>query len=598
MRKLLRFFSISILTLFLFTLSFASGTHAETVDFLHDINATYNITAEKNTHVEYIFTTTNKIDNNYLQKFSFKLPFEPKNITTEGSPTPVKILESKKLPVKNLFQLAIEILEPHYGLNKSFNWKISFDLDNFIFDYGKQKAVIIPSFQDEVNISSFNVAVNIPNSYGDQTFYGNADVVKEGERTKYNYSSKNNKASNFLFILGKDQEYDLEVSSTSHDISLPLPEINPYQAVVYTSFPERTILIDSNQEKNVLLQKNESIKGVIYAGVGNDKLYDKTVSSITNESLVNDILTRVQVDPANKTQAARNIFNFLNDYFTMTDYLTSAQTTVDLKIEKKTINPAELNKVFRETLSKLNIENRGVYGYVFPTQLDAKDDSTAQVHVWSEFWDGEKWISADPTWYISSKGTDYFNKNAFHHIKFGNYDSFEDIKTFFSITNQIRISPRKEDSPQKNLDLSLAAYNDTYLSKEFRLVLTNKSNQPIFIDTLSPKIGLRKVKFKDKEIQINKILYPNSKIDLTLPLQYSFQPLSKQAIVSSTIAFSTLDGEKNTNEVKVPITIKSNISSYLILVILVGMMLLGSLSVGYVILYRFSKPAFLFRQKK
>jgi uncharacterized protein YneR len=588
----------SFLSGLLFHSFFSFSVKAQNTDFIHDINATYEITPERNAKVDYVFTTTNKIDNNYLQSFSFRLPFEPKNITVNDSPTEIKVSELKKLAVKNLYQLTVDILSPHYGIDKNFVWKIKFDLPNFVFDYGKQSAAIIPSFQDETNISSFNINVIFPDSLGKlRTRYGNAETISENGRTHLSYSSKNNKVSNFLFLLGEDQEYAIETADVNRDITFNLPEPNPYQQIYYAEFPKRSITLNSKDEHSgFLLQKGEKIRGSVKLGEAYDKKYDKQFSSIVNNEVVDEVLNTVKVDAVNKYQTAKDLFYYLSDHYIMSDFLTTVDTTLDLKMDKKNLNPAELNRLYRDVLTKVNIENRAVFGYVYPAQSDVKADATAKAHIWTEFWDGEKWIVTDPAWYISSKGTDYFDKNQFHHIKFGTYQELTDLKNFFINADLITIVPHSKDiSVKKEGEIILSAYNDTYLTKEFRMVLTNTSNQPLLFESLSSNVALKDVQFKSDTIELDRVIYPNSQIDIALPLEYGFLLTTKKSNVKSVVRYSTFDGTKEERDFQHDINVKSNISSFLVFLILIGMLFLVPGTAGALYFYR--RKLFFFQKR-
>jgi hypothetical protein len=258
-----------------------------------------------------------------------------------------------------------------------------------------------------------------------------------------------------------------------------------------------------------------------------------------------------------------------------------------LSIENKKVNPAELNKIFRESLSSLNIDNRGVYGYVFPVQPFQRNEYVTQEHVWSEFWDGEKWISVDPTWKVSSGGTDYFDKNAFHHVKFGNYHDMKDLDAFFANSGLVSFVPVKYKSNlERKLEIEMSAYNDTYLNKEFRVVLVNKSNQIVKINSIFPSLNLDGVLLKDKKIDINKVIYPQSELNFTIPLEYGLVFRNKEGSVAINVEYEDLNRTWSSKNFSHTITVRSNVSKYLSQMILGVVVLFVFIALSTFTLYK------------
>lgn len=547
-------------------------TRAAESDFSHNINASYYIEAGKTSKVEYVFQTTNKVDNNYLQTFSFKLPFEPKNISAEGSSIPVKVAELKKLPINNIHQLSVEILNPVYGVGKSFEWRVKFDVEDLAFEYGKQKAVVIPAFNDEIAITDYAIKVNLHTNLGPlEMYYGYPEIQSNDGITSLTYSKKNNRSSNLLFLLGSEQYFAFNVPASARDHEIYLPEINSYQSVYFTDFPKREFQKNTPDDlKTLTVRKDEVLSGNIRLKKDFDKKYVKTFSSVKIHELATAISK--EITDKDNTISAKNLFYYLQNNYSVTNYLTDQSTKVRLDKERQDLNPAEINQLFRDVLTLLNIENRGVYGYVTPIQAQTEQsaDTSAQEHIWSEFWDGTKWVSADLAWIISSKGTDYFEKNHFHHVKFGNYNEFEEILNFFGSNNILNIALNKNiQALSETIDINLHSYTEAHVTREWRISLENKSQRPIFVDSIKTDTTTKSIRFENNQMEIKKMIYPNSKVDVTVPLSYGLLLTNKNAQFNTLIRYSDLDKDL-TSSFNNTVRVRSNYSSVFIYCVFIG----------------------------
>jgi hypothetical protein len=581
-KKFASFLVILILISLLYSSNGIRAEAAQPIDFTHSINATYEVKDTKSSIVEYIFTTTNKIANNYLQTFSLKLPFEPRNIKTDYSPTAIKVLPPKKIGPNELYAIDIELLNSVYGLNKSFKWKFTFEVNNLVYAHGSQNAIVIPNFNNEPNIVKTDVNVKIPDTIGEIKYiYGNASSSKHEGNTFLSYSSDNNKSSNFIVLTGNDQEYIFETGNINNDLLIPLPYYNAYQDIVYTKFPEKKINVSDKQNKGFINIKNgEIINAIIKTKHAHDERYAKEFDEITNNGWVNKLTQALKKDGIDNTELSKSIFDMLIREFTLTDYLTTSNTYVDITSEKKKLIPSELNKLFREILTSFGIENRGIYGYVFPIQPFIRDNFVAEQHVWSEYWDGKKWIVVDPTWYVASKGTDYFDKNSYHHIKFGSYHDIKELKSFFDSSSVIKLIPQTSLSNiSRKEDLVLSALSDASINKEYRVFLINNSNIPLKINFLTTTVDKDKVKLKEPNLKIDNTIYPGGQLNVNIPLDYSLNIKNIAADLKLEVDYSTLSGESSSKNYIHKINIRTNLSSYLIQFILGFVLLVITLPV-------------------
>jgi hypothetical protein len=274
----------------------------------------------------------------------------------------------------------------------------------------------------------------------------------------------------------------------------------------------------------------------------------------------------------------RKVFENLGRRFALREYITNIDTKVDITTSQDNVSPAELNKIYREALSALGIESRGVYGYVFPVQPFPREEYVTEQHVWTEFWDGTQWVVVDPTWYISSKGSDYFDKNSFHHVKFGSYQSLNELVDFFQASRFVRVTPAKNASLIEPLiNVQMSAYDDTKANQQFRLIFINKSNQPVSLQAIKSSVNLAKIELIDKEISANRSLPPGGEFTVNLNFEYGLILKDKQGDIKVNIDYTTNDQPVKTNKGFLhTIRINSNISNYMSEIVL-GLVLIFAL---------------------
>lgn len=592
MRSILRLYKSVLLFILTICTSIAfvgkSDVHAAE-EFIHKIRIDYHVREDNSTFAEYNFATTNKVSNNYLRSFSLNLPFQPKSISSSGSQTKINIGELKQVSTRSIYSLDIEFPTPIYGLNKSFGWKLTFEVEKFVLDHGQQNAIIIPVFNDTPNISSYEIAVHIPHSFGDVSdVYGAGAVSKNEKDSVVLFKNESNAASSHIILLGNKQEYFFETLKVTDGAKIYLPKTLPYQHVSYTLFPQRNITMGDILNPSVLaISSDEAIKGFVQTSKNHNTFFNDEKTEITDKELLDYLIPQVITEGKTKSEIAKQVYDIVTTSFELNEYSTTIDTAVSLDPEKRKVNPAELNSVFRQMLSSLNIENRGIFGYVFPIQPFQREQYVTEQHVWSEFWDDEKWISVDPTWKISSRGTDYFDNNMFHHVTFGTYHKIDEISIFLANIGLVRLTPVKYESHvDRKLEINMLAYNETYLNKEFRMIIKNTSNDLITLTNLYPSLDLPGVTLRNDQIEINKTLYPGGELTLSIPLEYGIIFKNKEGGMYVTIGFKDDTGFSTSQSFNHVITVRSNLSRYFSQSILIIVIFFVLLSIGSFTLYK------------
>lgn len=593
LKKNLLFFS-----LFIAVSLFFSGLKINAqVNFSHSITATYELTEEGKGNVTYYFRTRNITSDNYLESFELNLPFIPTNITTGESPNPINLNLSERADgVKNF---TVDFLNPIFGGGQIYDWSFKFEVENLLISHSMQRGIIIPLFINDIQIEDFTINIIVPKSLGELAYaYNSPEITDLNDKYEITYRKTDYSPSNYVLLFGKEQDYYFNISHTQSEAQeVFLPQISSVQEVIYTEFPSGIEIIDNEGRQSVSLPPSNSLRGSIKTSLNLDTKYTLSSQLVTNQNAVNKIVPSDKFSNLNTSDLkVREIFYRLRLNYVLKDYLTTYETQIgDLNTNE--VNPAELNQLFREILTALEIPNRGVYGYVYPLQPFPREVEVTDQHVWSEYWNGEAWISVDPVWYIASGGTDYIGNNALHHISFGNYLNFEEIRSFFRAYNYIQVNPSNIPIPvEPEVELRMSFYKDTFLNKEYKIILKNNSNQPIAISSLVPTLNkMNNIKLDIDKVEVNEILPPlNSEVTLTIPLQYGM--VMRKSSGEMNVKVNYKDNETGIIQASTflnNVTISSNISDYLVEVV-VG--IIGATLLLSIILFTIFRKA-LFRKK-
>lgn len=557
--KIILFFGFCIIFLFLFK----DKSHA--ADFTHEINANYEINESGEAQVTYEFQTTNKIQNNYLKSFELQLPFEPSAINISESSTPIKIKELNRANAISNYKLNIEFANPVIGINRKYEWQFSFIIKDIIIPHGMQKALIIPTFAEEESFLTYNISVKYPKKLGKiQYIYGNVGIQDKDEFLYLNFVSTTNPSESILILIGDKQDYSFEIKEISEKTNIILPANTEYQKVLYKDISS-DLKFQESYKNSILAEINtgEKINGIIRTQSGDDREYIFTQNLFDNYPYLDNIIREIGPENKSKYDIAKVIYINLLKHFTINDY-GFYNNNFALYEGKKEVNVIELNYIYRYLLNKFGIETRGVFGYVFPIQPFKRDTFKTFSHIWTEFWDGRRWVITDPLWAFSSKNTIYFDNNNFHHIKLGNYQQENEIEYFLKITKFISITPLSEESDinSNKESISIDINNSTHLNREILLEIKNSGNQFIKIESLNIISHNRSVSTLNKDFS-KRVLAPGALLKFSLPLNYGVIFYDQNLPLEVEVGYDTFDNEIQTSIIKTNTILRSNISRYI-----------------------------------
>lgn len=589
--KKLGFLLLSLqIVLILFVIDINEVSARSTDDFKHDVNIVYTANSDSSAEVSFNFITTNKVSNNYLRNFRLELPFKPLSHKVDKSPTPIEIKAVNKSNNKNTYNVDIDILSPVYGLDQAFKWRVDFKVRNFVIPHGMQKAIILPTFTRDGSNVRYKSVVRVNKKLGDVKAIYNGGKVKSDDDFHIIELEKAD-ISNYVILLGNVQEYSFISKKSDEKKEIYIPLENEYQEVFYKQFPRDSDLnLDSLVQRNGVkanVSRGEQVEGIVKLTQGEDREYEEVFEEVEYEDYLKKIT--IEVGELSKADLVQRFLQNLSKKIEVVDYITNIDSKIEINTDDTTLNPLELNKILREFLSMNKIESRGVFGYVYPIQIVQNESQNVEPHIWSEFWDGEKWVSVDPTWFITSGGNNYIGKNFYHHIKFGDYTGIDAFNKFITKMDGLNVTPlKRESSTLEEVKVNLLAFDKATINKTFEVMVESKSNKPIMLNTIEVNFNSsdRNLSFDKSKHEVNTVLMPNEQRRFSFGIDYRYILKTVSEDVSVKIEYTSKpNSEPIFKSFKHNIFIKSNLTKYLtnvyvgvISVVLFGMLLFLLLS--------------------
>ncbi|MFQ3676282.1 MAG: transglutaminase domain-containing protein, partial [Endomicrobiia bacterium] len=338
---------------------------------------------------------------------------------------------------------------------------------------------------------------------------------------------------------------------------------------------------------SVNVSPEDKINSIIRVRQGYENQFYPTSNVYDKYTYLDALMNEVESDNKTHYEIAKYIYVNILKKFKVIDYSFNENTTNQLSDGKYEVNIAELNYIYRYLLNKFGIDSRGVFGYVFPVQPLKRDSYNTYQHIWTEFWDGEKWIIVDPAWYLSSGGTIYFDNNNFHHIKFGDYQQESDLISFLNQRKYISLTPLNNPSSinNQNTDFNINIDNYINLNRELMVEFKNPTNQFVkvnIIDILSESESVT----PEKGTFSQKILAPRSNLKYSIPFDYGLVLLDKNIKLDMHIKYNMFENESLTKIYKVTVNLRSNISGYMSLIFAYGFILVSFLTIGALTIYK------------
>lgn len=590
MKYFLKFLFIFFFFL-LFYFFLIKDNYVYAANFFHEFSFNYEIKENGEAYVILDVITTNLSDFDYIESIEIEFPFKVKNVDTSKSKNPIELKKLIGDSYLNNYFLTINFLQPVIGKNKTFEWNIFFEIEDVVLNHGIQKVIILPKFMLDNVFMKSKANIKIPKKLGNIQYVYGADFLDSGNNEEFllSYKSDGDLESNFgrnLIVLLGDQalfKFDINIDENSNII---LPMGTTSQEIFYENNVDWDN-IDINLKNNTLfVDKSKSYNANIIGYIISKHSYDNTLnfdslftcslSEVKDINIIN-IINELNNSTLTDYDKAKKLYIFLSRY-NIIDYSNIYTGEInDILLGNRTnLNVFELNSLFRYLLCLLDIKSRFVMGYVFPIQPLKRIQNSTYQHTWVEFWDGNKWVSTDPSWYISSKGDLYFDKNNFHHITFSYfYDFYNSIieifqkqKDFINIVSldNFEILNLFSFNNENIKKVNLFIEDKPGINKKVKLTIQNLTNKFLFLEKINFNCEICN---NDLFFSNLYIIKPFSYVEFSVKLDYfDFIIMDRKINIGVSVNWYN-DISKNLNSEysqNFDIFLKSNLSIYFILI--------------------------------
>ncbi|MDD3679531.1 MAG: transglutaminase-like domain-containing protein [Candidatus Shapirobacteria bacterium] len=432
---------------------------------------------------------------------------------------------------RNLTQITVFFEPPVTGKNKSNQFTISYQVDNFVENVGQTKRVVIPKISDIGRLDETKLTITAPKNFGPPSFISpkNFQETTNNDQIIISFNQADLFEKEVMAIFGDIQsmqfnlKYFLE-NPTSQAVEkvIALPPDTSYQKVFLTDLepqPEKIIIDDDgNWLAYYFLDPQEDLtieaRGVVqitaepqspplmptdfFAYLGQDHFWEVNDPKITG--LAKKLTT---VD-----QIYRYVVNNLEyDLDRIKNRQAVRQGALGALENPNQAICTEFTDLFVALARAAGIPAREINGYAYSANPQMLPSSLYAdvLHSWPEYWDSQinTWRQVDPTW-ESTSNVDYFNKMDMVHLAFVIHGQSSQLPLpagAYQKENQHQKSVNIAFS-QAPLDLSVKEFDiDWNLSKEAaigkgfsgEIIINNPNNRAFYqieVEFIGEGVGL------------------------------------------------------------------------------------------------------------
>lgn len=429
------YWSIGVLA-YLFILPSPASASGE---FQADYNVQYAISPSGVTIVTQNITLTNKQTNLYPQKYSIVIDSTKiKNVIAYDSrqivPTDISQKDGKT-------EIILTFNDKVVGLGKQLAFTLRFENGDIAQQNGSIWEVNIPGVAPDADITSYNVSLSVPQSFGPNAYM--TPLPANGGR----WNREQMMAGGVSAAYGASQTFNLHLSYylenprvTTERTEIALPPDTAYQTVVIESLDPKPTTVTRDEDGNWLAQytllpgARLSIEASLHINV---LLHPKDgyAQDPPDQELYTSAQKYWEADNpqiqalAKKYTTPRAIYTYVSQTLGY-DYTRVSQTPIR-KGALLTVGSAknsicmEFTDFFIAIARAAGIPAREAVGYAYTTNSRLRPLSLVAdvLHSWPEYYDSEQklWIPVDPTWANTTGGVNYFDKLDFNHIVFAIY---------------------------------------------------------------------------------------------------------------------------------------------------------------------------------
>ncbi|OGE64777.1 hypothetical protein A3I48_00165 [Candidatus Daviesbacteria bacterium RIFCSPLOWO2_02_FULL_36_7] len=445
---------ISVLVVFLLLLglpkhAFAASEFATSYDVLYDVGedgvttVTEKVTLKNLTSQYYANQFKLTIGATQISDIKGSDPGGALNISSEQKDT------STTLSVKFNQQIA--------GIGKTLPWTLSFKSKDFAQKLGKVWEVRAPRISATSNLSSYNLTLAVPRSFGDLSLISPTPInqTRSGDKVFLTFNMDQLKSSGISASFGLNQLFDFDLSYHLENQNLmpiltniALPPDTAFQDVIYQRIEPKPLNVTVDSDGNFLawykVSRNQKLDIRVF---GSAKLYtsSKVKSPFLDESLrkkytaadkywekdnpqilskLNEILG--DNPPQDSDSKAKLIFQFVVDTLKYDFRRLKDNSMERLGALTALNNPnsavcMEFTDLFIALTRAAGIPARELDGFAYTNNTVLRPLSLNKdiLHAWPEYWsDRRGWVMVDPTWENTTGGVDYFSKLDLNHFVF------------------------------------------------------------------------------------------------------------------------------------------------------------------------------------
>lgn len=562
-------------------------------DFKTDYRTTYTVEEDQQVRVKQNVTIENLTSKSYISQYIFTIGSEaPTDITARdptGSITPKVRKENGKTTITLSFHAKV------IGKGNKLNFSVSYDFPGLANQNGLIWELNLLKITGLGAISSYNLTVSVPTSFGPPLFQFPNPVsqIIVGERRLISYNKAGLSQGAPRLGFGKFQLYQLAL--TYHlkntrvglgytEIALP-PDIPGYQQVILKSLLPAPVSIRVDSDGNYLARYNLKPlekKDVVWEGwialyypgrnFSEEKLsaipapliQKYAVSQSYWETEAVEIISQSAklADPIRPVaEILRKIYDFVTKKLSYDFKKLESGELVRLGALTALAQPdkavcMEYTDLFIALARAAGIPAREVDGFAYtaddtnrPLSLRVEGDV---LHAWPQaYFPGTGWMMVDPTW-GSTSGSDYFSSFDLSHLAFvikgesseyplpaGSYKTNpnqKDVEVSFSTQKEVT-----GEDPRLNLELKLAKFILSPLKSTAEVTITNTGTTAALETAIKLESSL--LKLEEDTLDVG-TLPPGAYASYVVQLA-STSPWTKgEEKIQASAAAEAFDGEK------------------------------------------------------
>jgi len=414
-------------------------------DFSVDSNVTYNVRTTGITTATHNITLENNSDLLYATTYSLTLEnIDASNVSaTDSSGTSLQTDIQK-----NGTTTTIKITFPNavVGKDAERHFSISYDNGSFAVRTGEIWEVSIPRLSDQNSFRSYNVTLQIPESFGLEAYISPKPetTTEDASGKTYTFSKDDVVQSGITAGFGQFQVFSFNLSyhlenplGSTAQTQIALPPDTAYQKVYLQKVDPKPANVNVDSDGNWLatyilsphqrVDVNATGSVQIFASY---RSFPKPTDQVLSDDLTGTEYWQVS-DPkiqalAQQLKTPEAIYDYVSTTLKY-DFARVQPNVQRLGAVGALENPTqaicmEYTDLFIAIARAAGIPAREINGFAYTEnpQLQPLSLVADVLHAWPEYYDKSKgvWIPIDPTWGSTSGGVDYFNKLDLRHFAF------------------------------------------------------------------------------------------------------------------------------------------------------------------------------------